>query len=304
MNTPAILAELATRSILLEVSCHPKPGLVTPFSPGCHHDMDYRLFLKSSAVLSQGFAAAAALGYAFEGPPASLFAHARETGIPVERRMFSVTGGTNTQKGLVFLFQTLLAGAGRLCREERLTPGALASYVAEMTDGIVSRELAPLMKGAGRDLTKGEALYVSYGITGIRGEVEDGLPSVMKTGLPTFRRACERGEDLDAALLETLFALMTVVEDTNIMSRKGLAMYEDVKRRAADVLAKGGVSTPEGMEAISAFSSFAEYSHISPGGSADLLSATLFMHYLDTELPWGHEGMTRGQGIQTEHREH
>jgi len=55
MKKVDILGELATRSILLEVSSHPKPGLVTPFSQGAHRDMNFTLFMKSTAVLSQGF---------------------------------------------------------------------------------------------------------------------------------------------------------------------------------------------------------------------------------------------------------
>ena len=54
MKKVDILGELATRSILLEVSTYPKPGLVTPFSSGAHRDMDFTLFLKSTAVC-QGF---------------------------------------------------------------------------------------------------------------------------------------------------------------------------------------------------------------------------------------------------------
>ena len=53
MKKVDILGELATRSILLEVSTYPKPGLVTPFSSGAHSDMDFTPSLKSTAVLSQ-----------------------------------------------------------------------------------------------------------------------------------------------------------------------------------------------------------------------------------------------------------
>ena len=285
MSPLSYLGELATRSILLEVSAHPKPGLVTPYSCGCHTDMDYALFLKSSAVLSQGFCPLPSFGYGFKGSPQELFERARAMGVPVEQRMFEVTGGVNTQKGLVFLFHVLLSGGGYLARRGSPGPQGLAALVAEMTEGIVERELGPLMNaGRPQRMTKGEQLYVDYGITGIRGEVEHGLPSVMNNGLPTFEHTLHETGDLNASLLQTLFSLMTVVEDTNIMSRKGLDMYETIVGSAAEVLDLGGVLTDEGQAAITAFSYMATEAHISPGGSADLLSATLFMHFLGTEF--------------------
>jgi holo-ACP synthase/triphosphoribosyl-dephospho-CoA synthase len=285
MSPLSYLGELATRSILLEVSAHPKPGLVTPYSCGCHNDMDFELFLKSSAVLSQGFCPLPTFGYSFPGTPQELFVQARALGVPVERRMFEVTGGINTQKGLVFLFHILLSGAGYLARTGAPGPQALAALVGDMCTGIVERELGPL-KSDGRPerMTKGEQLYVDYGITGIRGEVEAGLPSVMGHGLPTFERTFKETGDLNQSLLQTLFSLMTVVEDTNIMSRKGLDMYETIVASASEVLDLGGVLTDEGQAAIKAFSYMATEAHISPGGSADLLSATLFMHFLGAEF--------------------
>ena len=41
-----LVANIAIRSVLFEVSVSPKPGLVDRFNPGAHKDMDIFTFLK------------------------------------------------------------------------------------------------------------------------------------------------------------------------------------------------------------------------------------------------------------------
>jgi len=284
MNTIDTLGELATRSILLEVSCHPKPGLVTPFTRGAHRDMDYSLFLRSSAVLSQGFRDVAVIGYEHTDDARTLLPVLRERGILTERRMFEVTSGVNTQKGLVFLFYLLLGASGRAMRIGDHSVHAITATVADITDGIVERELGTLGSSPhGHGLTKGEKLYLEHGITGIRGEVERGLPSVTGMGLPAIRDVLGCGGTINDAILQALFALMTAVEDTNVISRCGLDTYEMVKETAREIVDAGGVLTHGGKRMIAEFNEVCEKRNISPGGAADLVSASLYLHFLDEE---------------------
>ncbi|MHC1609132.1 MAG: triphosphoribosyl-dephospho-CoA synthase CitG [Candidatus Methanofastidiosia archaeon] len=280
-----MLGELATRSILLEASCHPKPGLVTPFSCGTHQDMDYTLFLKSSSVLSQGFYDIAHFSYDYEGTLKDMLPCIRTRGLEVEKRMFEVTNGVNTQKGLIFLFYLILSSSAHLLRQGELIPKIVANGVANITEGIVEKELGNLVKEKEtNNLTKGEQLFLEYDITGIRGEVERGLPSVMEHGLPTLKETYEKSGDLNDALLQTLLSLMAVVEDTNIIFRGGIELFKQAQAKAREILRLGGTQSQEGREKITKLEkSFIKY-NISPGGSADLLSATLFMYYIEKEL--------------------
>jgi len=278
------ISELATRSILLEVSCHPKPGLVTPYSQGSHMDMDYYLFIKSTAALSQGFRTISEMGYNFEGRLTELLGPIRRCGIGIEDRMFEVTNGINTQKGLVFLFCMLLGGAGHLLKRGRPDYLEITSAAAEITSGIVERELLPLMSKDPKEMTKGERIFLEHGMTGIRGEVERGLPSVINEGLPNFENVMERTGNINHAALQALMGLMTCVEDTNIISRTNIETYREVQGMAREFLERGGVMAEGWPKKVTEMERYFIKKNISPGGSADLLSATMFLYFIKNEL--------------------
>ena len=67
--------------------------------------------------------------------------------------------------------------------------------------------------------TTGEKLYVKYGITGIRGQAEKGVPAVMEAGLPALERGLKKGLSLEQAGCAALLALMVSTVDTNLIAR-------------------------------------------------------------------------------------
>lgn len=283
MKKVDILGELATRSILLEVSTHPKPGLVTPFSSGSHKDMNFTLFLKSTAVLSQGFKEVSHFGYNYKGELNKMLPPLRKLGLNVERRMFEVTKGVNTQKGLIFLFYLMLGASGYLLNKRRISSKNVSLSVSKITKGITEKELDSIKKKK-KDLSKGQSTFVKHGITGIRGEVEKGLPTVMQKGLPEFKKAYTKTQDLNKSSLHALIAIMSVAEDTNIISRNGIETYYSIQKKADEVIKVGGVLTTAGMTKILDLEMDFLKNNISPGGAADLLSATLFLYFLDNEI--------------------
>lgn len=283
MKKVDLLGELATRSILLEVSTHPKPGLVTPFSSGAHRDMDFSLFLKSTAVLSQGFKEVSHFGYNYKGDIHKMLPPLRKLGLEVEERMFEVTNGVNTQKGLIFLFYLILGASGHLLNKRRLSPKNVSSSVSKITSGITEKELGSIKKGK-KTLSKGENSFVTHGITGIRGEVEKGLPTVMELGLPEFRKAYEKTQNINKSSLHALIAIMSRAEDTNIISRNGIEAYYDIQKKTDEIIKVGGVLTTTGMSKILDLEMDFLKKNISPGGAADLLSATLFFYFLSKEI--------------------
>ncbi len=277
-----MIGTLAVEAMLFEAACAPAPGLVDRFNPGAHADMDIFSFLASSSALGPGLCACALAGWQHRGPASALFDQLRPIGMQAEQAMYRATRGVNTQKGLVFLLGVLTAAAAQTVRRrQRPAPDVVLLAVAEMTRGVVARELMPLQaKPPARKLTAGERLYLAYGVTGIRGELEAGLPAVREGGLPALRAALEQGLAVNDALVQALLVIMTTVDDTTILHRHDMATLRFVRQAAQQALALGGMASEAGRAYVAELDKVFSGRRISPGGAADLLAATWFLHRL------------------------
>ncbi len=275
------IAARATQAMLMEAACTPAPGLVDMVNAGAHDDMDFFTFLQSSAALSGTMLRCAAAGWEHQGKAAQLLPVLRHIGLSGERDMFAATGGVNTQKGLLFLLGVLAAAAALNLRQTSASDeAAVFKQVANISRGIVARELEPLrFKDRSALATAGERLYVEHGIVGIRGELEAGLPGVRKMGLPCLREALAAGLTLNDALVHSLMGLMTMVEDTTIINRHGVAVLQDVQQKAQQIMVDGGMLSDDGRLQILALDDTFIRRNISPGGTADMLAATYFIEF-------------------------
>lgn len=271
------VGQYLTQAILLEVSTHPKPGLVTRLSNGAHKDMSIFTFMMSSAVLSKAFNDLQDIGQAHRGTLAELFCKLRSYGVGAEAELLRVTKGVNTQRGILFAGGIVSAVSG-YAMNMGLSRDALLPLIKEMAAGLVAKELKSLDHAA---MTAGEKLYYKYGITGIRGEVENGFPSVVNYGLPALEDAFDKGATINDALVHTLISLMTVVEDSNVIWRTDYDTLLEVQRIANNILSLGSVFTEKGRMAIAETERCFLQRRISPGGSADLLSVTITLYLLE-----------------------
>ena len=271
------VGQYLTQAILLEVSTHPKPGLVTRLSNGAHKDMSIFTFMMSSAVLSKAFNDLQDIGQAHRGTLVELFRKLRSYGVGAEAELLRVTKGVNTQRGILFAGGIVSAVSG-YAMNMGLSRDALLPMIKEMATGLVARELKNLDHAA---MTAGEKLYYKYGITGIRGEVENGFPSVVNYGLPALEDAFNKGATINDALVHALISLMTVVEDSNVIWRTDYDTLLEVQRIAKNILSLGSVFTEKGRMAIAETERYFLQRRISPGGSADLLSVTITLYLLD-----------------------
>ena len=114
------VGQYLTQAILLEVSTHPKPGLVTRLSNGAHKDMSIFTFMMSSAVLSKAFNDLQDIGQAHRGTLAELFCKLRSYGVGAEAELLRVTKGVNTQRDS--------ERCERLCYEYGAEQGCFAAY--------------------------------------------------------------------------------------------------------------------------------------------------------------------------------
>lgn len=277
------ISELALKSMLFEVSATCKPGLVDRINSGAHRDMDFYMFLNSSASLVHTFYKCAFTGLDFYGQNLKdLLNQIRPIGIEGERKMFSVTNGVNTHKGLIFSLGVICAAAGIYFRKTKrllMDTGYICNIIEEMTKGLSNTELNLMPED--QAITYGERLYRVYGTLGIRGEVESGFPTVRSKGLPLMKALVVKRIDINDILVQVLLNLMTVTEDSNILGRHDLETLEYVKRAAKEVLALGGVLTSEGRSKIIEMDKDFIKRNISPGGSADLMAVTIMFYLLE-----------------------
>jgi len=277
------ITDCAIKGMLLELSCTPKPGLVDRWNNGANDDMDYDLFTVSSASLCSGFLSFSKLGVT-SGDDRTLLELLRKEGVRVENKMFRVTGGVNTQKGLIFLMGLVCAAAGSLLRESRKPfPSDVSEKVAFITRGICERELSFLDRtDPGRPLTKGEKLYLRYGMRGIRGEAEAGLPAIIFGGLPELHSSLEYGMSMNDSMVNALLRIMSISEDTNVVARTDYdTLKNEIQPMAEYILTLGGMRTEKGRKAIQDMDRYLIEKHINPGGSADLLAVTCAMYHLE-----------------------
>ncbi|MCJ2127934.1 triphosphoribosyl-dephospho-CoA synthase MdcB [Methylobacterium sp. E-045] len=269
---PGDIAERAVASLRREVETYPKPGLVSHVDRGSHADMDAGTFRASATALAPSFAALAHAGAAGAG-----MSTLRRIGIEAEGAMRQATGGVNTHRGAIFGLGLLTAAAGALAHTaRRLPPGALGRHVSERHgDAILA---GPVLLHA-----PGAAARRRYGIGGAPAEAAAGFPTLYGVGLPALRRARGlRPGDEEAARVETCFALIARLEDTNLLHRGGEAGFAFARATAAGFLAGGGIARDDWRAWAVAIHHAFVARNLSPGGSADLLAMTLFVDGLET----------------------
>lgn len=269
-STPDALADLAVGALVEEALLTPKPGLVDRRGPGAHRDLSLDLMLRSAESLRPTFSAVAA---ACAGARADQ--DLRETlgavGRDGEAAMLAATGGANAHRGAVWTLGLLFAGAALTDWEagsERVA--ATAAEIACLPDP----------RGVPRN-TNGARARGAHGVAGARGEARAGFPRVVGVALPALRAGRTEGRGESVARLDALLGIMAVLDDTCLLHRGGRRGLRLAQRGAARVLEAGGVATPEGGRALAALDRALLERWLSPGGSADLLSAAIFLDALE-----------------------
>ena len=262
----ALIASLAYQALVQEVITTPKPGLVDLHNNGSHKDMDVALFLKSAEALRGYFREAAKIGQETLSP-ADRFSKLRRAGLLADKAMLDATNGVNTHKGAIFTLGILCAAAAH---ED------VFAQSAAMTRGITAKDFAGVTVENAE--TAGQRLYAKYGITGIRGQAEQGFPAVQTAGLPALRSCLEKGLSLNDAGCIALLHILCAVEDTNMIARSDLATARSVTEQVASILQDAPYPAPSVLAQLDQM--FIE-KNLSPGGCADLLAATYFLHFLN-----------------------
>ncbi|KAB2336667.1 triphosphoribosyl-dephospho-CoA synthase [Cytobacillus depressus] len=263
------LAMLAVRALIEEAELTPKPGLVDKESAGSHHDMSIELMIKSAKSLEPAFSEIAKVSYG-RVPSQELREEIAAIGRQGEKDMFQATGGVNTHKGAIWALGLLISSAAMNPKETSLDQIALtAGKLALFPD-----------RNLPQQITNGQRVKEKYGVNGALEEAQKGFPHIREIALPVLYESRSRGIKEELCRLNTLFSLIASLDDTCILHRAGFAALTATKELSSEILLLGGVCTEAGWKVLEELSHFLNMCNASPGGSADLLAATIFLDYL------------------------
>lgn len=265
----AWLAEQAVAALIQEAELTPKPGLVDCNNAGSHTDMDVDLLRLSASALYPAFHDMAQAAFCKQ-PCQELREELARIGRRGEQMMLQATGGVNTHKGAIWALGLLIAGAAMLPQ------GVSIEEVANKAGEIAS--FADRWAPVGE--TNGSRMRKRFGIGGAGEEAKKGFPHVMLVALPTLWEAREKGNPEDLARIDALVMLISRIDDTCILHRGGMEALFIAKKMSQAVMDAGGTSTREGMQLLRHMDKELLVRRASPGGSADLLAAALFLDTL------------------------
>lgn len=260
------ITQCCTTAMHKEVELTPKPGLVDSSNSGAHHDMDINTFYASIKAIKPY------ISQFLEAQPLC-FETLRSVGVECEKAMFEATNGINTHKGMVFCLAVVCGAIAKLKEAQKdFTCKDLQSEIKALCFNLVGKDLIEQ-----NPHTAGARFFYETGSMGIRGEAQNGFPTIFEKSLPYFIAQEEDfGEEI--ALKKTLLFLMSIVDDSTLWSRGGTKGLEYVKSRSAQILLH--VKTETLNKTLSTFDEELISLHLSPGGSADLLALTWLIAHL------------------------
>lgn len=230
--------------------------------------MDADTLRRSAAALRPFFA-----DLAVAGAQGAAMADLRAIGIRAEAAMLRATHGINAHRGAIFSLGLICAAAGAI-GPAPVSAEAYAAAVGARWGADIARVPASASSHGGRVARR-------YGVGGASAEAAAGFPTIRDTGLPALRRGRIRiPDDPEAARVDCFFALLAVLDDTNLLHRGGADGLATARAAATAFVDAGGVAAPGWRDRAAAVHRGFVVARLSPGGCADLLAATLLLEAL------------------------
>jgi triphosphoribosyl-dephospho-CoA synthase len=267
--SPASIARCAANALTEELATYPKPGLVSFVDYGSHPDMDTECFLASIEAIQPYF------GEMVEaGATGCSLLDLQRIGIAAEESMLNATGGRNTHRGAIYCLGLLAAAAGKQMADDYLLHLHLGRIVAESWGDEI------LLPDSLLQTSRGLEMCHRYKLDGVRGEAKKGFPSIFNAGLPAFQTALI-STGREAARVQAFFAILEACEDTTLLKRGGSSGWKYAQTQVRRFLHEGGIASPDWKILAKEIHSEFVTRHLTAGGAADLLAATLFINHLD-----------------------
>jgi triphosphoribosyl-dephospho-CoA synthase len=261
------LARLVRQALIAEAELTPKPGLVDRRGAGAHTDLSLAIMRRSALAIEPYFCEMALISGQHH-PSQPLRERLAVIGREAESAMLKTTGGSNAHKGAIWILGLLISAAAMQDEDE-----ATASAIAVTAQKIASFQ----DRAAPRLVSHGDMVAKRYGVAGARGEALRGFPHVVGTGLPILHSRRATGAKEEVARLDALLSIMSHLDDTCLLYRGGEEALAAAKGGAAIVQSAGGSGTVFGRQRLQRLDHRLLDLGVSPGGSGDLLAATLFL---------------------------
>jgi len=256
--TDIVLSEVMTQ-IYDELEMYPKFGLVSKIDNGCHEDMDYNLFVKSSFAIKPYLREFILYGIRGTDNPDEL----NRIGRQAEEAMFKMTKGINTQKGLIFALGLFLPSLVKTIINNR-DEEYLIEEIKRLSKSIIKDHFETL--DSKDELSNGDKVFLTHGVKGIRGEALNGFQIIFDL---------KSHDDLIEQIrpYEYMIEIMSVLDDTTIIHRKGLEELRKIQREMKEIIDLGGCD--KNLRKVASISDQYKLDAISPGGSSDMLVTRL-----------------------------
>jgi triphosphoribosyl-dephospho-CoA synthase len=289
-------------AILLEVSAYPKPGNI-------HRTADfeqtkYEHFLVSAIAAAPSFRFAAEQGIKVSGE----MIRCQEVGIGNIIRQAVVNIGAwqkggNTLLGSVILLSPIAVAAGMLLNKHPFSITRLRKELKTVTEASTPEDAVAVFdaitaadpSGLGRvprldvndpasrkriednQMTLHEVFKIASTYDSIASEWVNNYPIAFDLGYPYFIQQLKSIEDINTVTVHTFLKILSLVPDTLIARKRGVAEARRVSREAHQVLAKGGLTTRPGRTRLRNFDErLRDPRHtLNPGTTADLVQAVL-----------------------------
>jgi triphosphoribosyl-dephospho-CoA synthase len=263
----AWIAALGRQALIAEAELTPKPGLVDRRGGGAHTDLSLALMQHSAFTIESYFRR---MAFVAKGnhPSRQMREQLAAIGRDAECAMLKATFGSNSHKGAIWTLGLLISAA--MMQDEQAVS---ASSIATIARDIASFE----DRAAPRLVSHGDLVAKHYGVAGARGEALSGFPHVVEVGLPMLRGRRASGATEQVARLDALLSIMSRLDDTCLLYRGGTTALDAARAGAIAVEIAGGSGTAIGRHHLQLLDRQLMELKASPGGSADLLAATLFL---------------------------
>lgn len=259
---PYLISQLSIRALERELYTTPKPGLVDKNNNGSHRDMNISLMQKSIDTLHPFFTKLSLIGYNKELPDSKDII---EIGVAAEKEMLKATNNVNTHKGALFSIGLAIVSASHLhYNGTHFHFNGKSIEKGEELSQTIAKIAHSMPKGVS---THGESVRNRYNVKGAIDEAQRGYKELFECWLPYYLK------NIDDKYVnqKTLSLIMSKLEDSNVYYRGGTEGAELVKKRGKELLEDYSDERAESIDR--------EFiaKNLSPGGCADMLSATIFI---------------------------